>query len=182
MLFSQGFPEATASDGQIDEESGDDDDSDEDSQDDHSDDDDDDDSSEEKKEDKDKDEMDCENEADESKELTNCESSCDTSVNTKNTLSAECDGSSVTSEKHSFTDPDLNISSNPEITSAEELLDIFRKLAHPSACSRADDVKTVGMVGYPNVGKSSTINVILREKKLPVSATPGRTKHLQVML
>ena len=35
-------------------------------------------------------------------------------------------------------------------------------------------------VGYPNVGKSSTINAILKEKKVPVSATPGRTKHFQV--
>ena len=36
------------------------------------------------------------------------------------------------------------------------------------------------MVGYPNVGKSSTINAILQTKKVPVSATPGRTKHFQV--
>ena len=35
-------------------------------------------------------------------------------------------------------------------------------------------------VGYPNVGKSSTINTLLEVKKVPVSATPGRTKHFQV--
>ncbi len=35
-------------------------------------------------------------------------------------------------------------------------------------------------VGYPNVGKSSTINTILRNKKVSVSATPGHTKHFQV--
>ncbi|XP_052284041.1 large subunit GTPase 1 homolog isoform X2 [Dreissena polymorpha] len=40
---------------------------------------------------------------------------------------------------------------------------------------------TVGMVGYPNVGKSSTINAILKMKKVPVSATPGRTKHFQTL-
>ena len=39
---------------------------------------------------------------------------------------------------------------------------------------------TIGLVGYPNVGKSSTINALLQEKKVPVSATPGRTKHFQV--
>lgn len=39
---------------------------------------------------------------------------------------------------------------------------------------------TVGLVGYPNVGKSSAINTLLRVKKVPVSATPGRTKHFQV--
>lgn len=36
-------------------------------------------------------------------------------------------------------------------------------------------------VGYPNVGKSSTINALLNEKKVAVSVTPGRTKHFQVI-
>eukprot|EP00051_Salpingoeca_urceolata_P025255 m.449891 g.449891 ORF g.449891 m.449891 type:complete len:255 (-) comp20320_c0_seq6:44-808(-) len=38
------------------------------------------------------------------------------------------------------------------------------------------------MVGYPNVGKSSTINALKREKRVPVSSTPGRTKHFQTVL
>ncbi len=38
---------------------------------------------------------------------------------------------------------------------------------------------TVGFTGYPNVGKSSTINRFLTSKKLQVSATPGKTKHFQ---
>jgi large subunit GTPase 1 len=38
----------------------------------------------------------------------------------------------------------------------------------------------VGMIGYPNVGKSSTINALCNEKKVAVSATPGKTKHFQV--
>ncbi|KAA8496621.1 Large subunit GTPase 1-like [Porphyridium purpureum] len=37
----------------------------------------------------------------------------------------------------------------------------------------------VGMVGYPNVGKSSTINAIMGSKRVAVSATPGKTKHFQ---
>lgn len=41
---------------------------------------------------------------------------------------------------------------------------------------------TVGLVGYPNVGKSSTINVICGAKKVAVAATPGKTKHFQVPL
>uniref|UniRef100_A0A670IEV2 Large subunit GTPase 1 homolog n=1 Tax=Podarcis muralis TaxID=64176 RepID=A0A670IEV2_PODMU len=38
-----------------------------------------------------------------------------------------------------------------------------------------------GSVGYPNVGKSSTINTILGKKKVSVSATPGHTKHFQTL-
>ncbi|CAG5132805.1 unnamed protein product [Candidula unifasciata] len=160
----QEFPEAAASDGEWTDE--------EDSQDDNSDDADDD-SCEEKDED-----HDTVDELEESQKLTNLKEKCDDPVNTKNTSSSRCAGSSVASE--SSTAPHLNISNNPEIISAEELLEVFRQLAHPSASSRSDDVKTVGMVGYPNVGKSSTINVILQEKKLGVSATPGPTYSIMI--
>jgi ribosome biogenesis GTPase A len=47
---------------------------------------------------------------------------------------------------------------------------------------------TIGMVGYPNVGKSSTINVLLgatsvnhASKRVAVASTPGKTKHFQSM-
>jgi large subunit GTPase 1 len=39
----------------------------------------------------------------------------------------------------------------------------------------------VGLVGYPNVGKSSTINSLLDEKRVSVSSTPGKTKHFQTI-
>lgn len=38
------------------------------------------------------------------------------------------------------------------------------------------------MLGYPNVGKSSTINVLYTHKKTQVGATPGKTKHFQTLL
>lgn len=38
---------------------------------------------------------------------------------------------------------------------------------------------TVGMIGYPNVGKSSIINALLGEKKVSVACTPGKTRHFQ---
>jgi large subunit GTPase 1 len=40
----------------------------------------------------------------------------------------------------------------------------------------------VGLVGYPNVGKSSTINALLGAKKVSVSSTPGKTKHFQTLV
>ncbi|XP_012944988.1 large subunit GTPase 1 homolog [Aplysia californica] len=73
------------------------------------------------------------------------------------------------------------IQNSSAIVTAEELLNIFRHLAGPASRKGSREVQTIGMVGYPNVGKSSTINVILEEKKLAVSATPGRTKHLQTL-
>ena len=46
----------------------------------------------------------------------------------------------------------------------------------------------VGMVGYPNVGKSSVINVLLgvtssthTKQRVGVGATPGKTKHFQTL-
>lgn len=37
----------------------------------------------------------------------------------------------------------------------------------------------MGTVGYPNVGKSSVINVLLAQKKVGVASLPGKTKHFQ---
>ncbi|KAJ1950639.1 hypothetical protein EC988_004314, partial [Linderina pennispora] len=39
----------------------------------------------------------------------------------------------------------------------------------------------IGLVGYPNVGKSSTINALVGSKKVNVGAMPGKTKHFQTI-
>ncbi|XP_072330396.1 large subunit GTPase 1 homolog [Scyliorhinus torazame] len=70
--------------------------------------------------------------------------------------------------------------SNPShLMQRSELLEIFKTL-HKGKCVKDGEI-TVGLVGYPNVGKSSTINTILQNKKVSVSATPGHTKHFQTL-
>ncbi|XP_045450740.1 large subunit GTPase 1 homolog [Melitaea cinxia] len=41
---------------------------------------------------------------------------------------------------------------------------------------------TVGMIGYPNVGKSSSVNVLMQSKKVSVSSMPGHTRHIQSLI
>lgn len=40
----------------------------------------------------------------------------------------------------------------------------------------------IGCVGYPNVGKSSVINVLCKKKLVGVASQPGKTKHLQTLI
>ncbi|ORC91133.1 putative GTP-binding protein [Trypanosoma theileri] len=61
----------------------------------------------------------------------------------------------------------------------EQLLD---RLAELREVHNRETPLMVGLVGYPNVGKSSTINAILGCKKVVVSATPGKTKHFQTLV
>ncbi|XP_068137256.1 large subunit GTPase 1 homolog [Hyperolius riggenbachi] len=65
------------------------------------------------------------------------------------------------------------------LVQSDELLEIFKSV-HTGKRIKEEQV-TVGLVGYPNVGKSSTINTILGNKKVSVSATPGHTKHFQTL-
>lgn len=71
----------------------------------------------------------------------------------------------------------INEKNSSEILTRQALIDFFKLIrkTHPSA----KEMITIGLTGYPNVGKSSTINALLQEKKVSVSATPGKTKHFQ---
>lgn len=62
------------------------------------------------------------------------------------------------------------------ILSPAELFDVLQSMKDPQ-----QETVTIGLVGYPNVGKSSTINSLIGSKKVNVSSTPGKTKHFQTI-
>ncbi|NXK92821.1 LSG1 GTPase, partial [Formicarius rufipectus] len=86
------------------------------------------------------------------------------------------DGAAV---QHGVQRQNRNVRNFSYLVQRNELLEIFKSM-HDGPRVKDGEVN-VGLVGYPNVGKSSTINTILGNKKVSVSATPGRTKHFQTL-
>ena len=86
----------------------------------------------------------------------------------------------------------LNLLKSSRILTRDELIAVINLLSEEVQkerirlnCSRKNsDTITIGMVGYPNVGKSSLINVIAIETgvRTAVAATPGKTKHFQTIV
>ncbi|XP_047347768.1 large subunit GTPase 1 homolog isoform X2 [Vespa velutina] len=72
-----------------------------------------------------------------------------------------------------------SINNSSELLTRDKLILLFRSIYKEK--TYMEGVTTIGMVGYPNVGKSSTINALLQYKKVSVSATPGKTKHFQTL-
>ena len=70
-----------------------------------------------------------------------------------------------------------NHKTSSKLYNREELLKLLTEVC-PEARMLGEPCY-VGMVGYPNVGKSSTVNCLLDVKKVRVSATPGKTKIMQ---
>lgn len=73
---------------------------------------------------------------------------------------------------------DGQIRNTTRLLSRGELIEFFKTIHKGRRVQEGRAV--IGLVGYPNVGKSSTINSLLTYKKVSVSATPGKTKHFQV--
>lgn len=71
------------------------------------------------------------------------------------------------------------LNNSNKILTREGLVNLFRTIHTGSKVT--NNLTTIGLVGYPNVGKSSTINALLSAKKVSVSATPGKTKHFQTL-
>lgn len=84
----------------------------------------------------------------------------------------------------SFEDGSEEIDSDIKILKIEELESLFLSAApqFQQTDENPDRKLQIGLVGYPNVGKSSTINALVGSKKVSVSATPGKTKHFQTIV
>lgn len=88
------------------------------------------------------------------------------------------DGPHEDEEEREKEDPRIHI------LTTEELEELFLK--HSPKDLESPEGKPprkvqIGLVGYPNVGKSSTINALVGAKKVSVSSTPGKTKHFQTV-
>eukprot|EP00828_Plagiopyla_frontata_P009012 TRINITY_DN14591_c0_g1_i2.p1 TRINITY_DN14591_c0_g1~~TRINITY_DN14591_c0_g1_i2.p1 ORF type:complete len:419 (+),score=88.47 TRINITY_DN14591_c0_g1_i2:183-1439(+) len=72
---------------------------------------------------------------------------------------------------------DTMLSSNKSV-GAENLLELIKNY---SKCEGIKRAVTIGVIGYPNVGKSSVINSLKKSKAAGVSSVAGFTKSLQTI-
>ncbi|KAJ3312943.1 hypothetical protein HDV04_002600 [Boothiomyces sp. JEL0838] len=75
----------------------------------------------------------------------------------------------------------LTVPDGAKIIGALDLIDLLQELCPESDHSTKTGKRTIGFVGYPNVGKSSTLNALVGATKVTVSSTPGKTKHFQTI-
>ncbi|KAI7756811.1 hypothetical protein M8C21_028787, partial [Ambrosia artemisiifolia] len=99
---------------------------------------------------------------------------------------AELEGKKHVSSSQETVDDDTKIYGREELLSrlqseAEEIVQMRSDLHQNSTDGKTGHV-TVGFVGYPNVGKSSTINALVGAKRTGVTSTPGKTKHFQTLI
>ncbi|VEU23079.1 DEKNAAC104006 [Brettanomyces naardenensis] len=87
-------------------------------------------------------------------------------------------------------DADEDVKKMTKILTIDELEDLFLRSIPEQEAEESEEPEAngqpkraqIGLVGYPNVGKSSTINALVGAKKVSVSSTPGKTKHYQTII
>lgn len=88
---------------------------------------------------------------------------------------------------HKLSDADTKIYGRDELlarlqSEAEEIANMRMPGSAANSVNSPRRSVVVGFVGYPNVGKSSTINALVGEKRTGVTSTPGKTKHFQTLI
>lgn len=89
------------------------------------------------------------------------------------------------SSRPSATKEEEMIGDGTDVLDSDSLLSLFQEKRE--VCLKENSAKgegdffVVGMVGYPNVGKSSVINSLFGSKKVSISRQPGKTKHFQTL-
>ena len=71
------------------------------------------------------------------------------------------------------------MTSQSKAIGTDNLLNVLKNYARVDGDQKAKTLITVGVVGFPNVGKSSLINSLKRSKAAATGNTPGVTKAMQ---
>lgn len=92
---------------------------------------------------------------------------------------------STQSQRHNLGQSSMSVDIAPEnLLNSSECLGADNLMKLLKNYCRSNNLKTsitVGVVGYPNVGKSSVINSLKRSKVCNVGSTPGVTKFSQLV-
>ncbi|XP_012533836.2 large subunit GTPase 1 homolog [Monomorium pharaonis] len=103
-----------------------------------------------------------------------------TDIDNDKQMEVQCAMESLTISPTHSEDKIKKVINSSKLLNRNDLVELF-KTFYSGNKTYTGGVKTIGLVGYPNVGKSSTINALLMNKKVSVSATPGKTKHFQTL-
>lgn len=95
-------------------------------------------------------------------------------------IGAQCAMENLKISATDLEDETKKVVNSAKLLNRDELVELFKTI-YSGNKTYIDEVTTIGLVGYPNVGKSSTINTLLKNKKVSVSATPGKTKYFQTL-
>merc|ERR1712019_239525 len=85
----------------------------------------------------------------------------------------------LSQSKVSITEASKDLLQTSTCLGAAALLKLLGNYAGRSQSDSSKAVITVGIVGFPNVGKSSVINSLKRSKSCHVGSVPGITKAMQ---
>jgi len=95
-------------------------------------------------------------------------------------IEAQCVMENLMISQTDSEDKTKKVVNSSKLLNRNDIVELFKTI-YSGDKTYTDGVTTIGLVGYPNVGKSSTINALLMDKKVSVSVTPGKTKHFQTL-